>query len=274
MQDGLCVLSVKCPLSSVWNPTTLKCDCTYFGEYVINGFCQPCQLNSAWNGTACACRPGFVADGPLCNCPPNSAWNGATCACTSGFISIADTCAKCDANAVYVSPMQPCVCRPGWFGIYSKCSQCDVSCATCSGPAASDCVTCGPSSRISDGKCVSNSCPSGQYLDGSNNCQSCMSFCANCSNGSSCSSCQNGYSLSLSVSGSNIVSSCQLTPTGASSVLALRGQVVGNGVIYQGISLSLMPTSILASGCSICNSLLTVKVASSFASVTTTVTFV
>ncbi len=271
MQNNLCVLSIKCPLSSVWNSTTLKCDCSYFGEYVINGFCQPCQLNSAWNGTACACKPGFVANGPLCNCPSNTSWNGVICACNKGFMQIGDSCAQCDVNSVYLSALQPCVCKPGWYGIYNKCSQCDASCATCSGPSTGNCLTCPPSTNLSNGKCISIGCSTGHYVDKNNNCQPCVSNCANCSDGSSCTICQTGYKLTLAISAGNLVNTCQLVPAGSASRLTLRGQVVGNGVVYQGVALNLMPTAILANGCSICNTLLKVNAVSSFTTITTSV---
>jgi hypothetical protein len=48
----------------------------------------------------------------------------------------------------------------------------------------------------------------------------------------------------------------------------LRGHVLGNQIIYQGVSMSLMPTAILSGGCSICNNLFTVTVNSQFATIT------
>ena len=49
------------------------------------------------------------------------------------------------------------------------------------------------------------------------------------------------------------------TPAPPSTMaIALRNYVIGNGVVYQGVSLNLMPTSILSTNCSICDSVLLV----------------
>jgi hypothetical protein len=98
-----------------------------------------------------------------------------------------------------------------------------------------------------------------------------MAYCILCYSASSCNTCTSGYNQSLAVSGNNIVMTCQLLPSGTGSKLSSRGQVAGNGVIFQGVALNLMPTTILASSCSICNSLLTVQVVSTFSSITTAV---
>jgi hypothetical protein len=116
-----------------------------------------------------------------------------------------------------------------------------------------------------------NGCSDGQYLDSNHLCQPCMAHCSLCNGAISCTTCASGYSLNNSVVGSNIVASCQPIPVVTSSTLTLKGQVVGNGLVYQGVAMSLMPTAILANGCTICNSLLTVKVISSFTTVTTSI---
>lgn len=140
LQDGQCVLAVECPLESVWNPITMKCDCNYFQNYVINGFCQPCPLNSKWNGTACACNPGFVFTGTLCVCPYGQIWNGVTCACPPNKYLLSNVCGFCDKNANYDGFLKKCVCKSRWFSVYDKCNQCMTNCAQCT--SATICTTC------------------------------------------------------------------------------------------------------------------------------------
>jgi hypothetical protein len=101
-----------------------------------------------------------------------------------------------------------------------------------------------------------------------------MSNCVLCYSGDSCTTCANGYSKSLSVVNGNIVIACNAVPTGTSSKLSLRSYVVGNSVIYQGVAMSLMPTQILADGCTICDSLLLVNIVSSYSSATASVSYV
>lgn len=277
MQDGACSLSVKCPLNSNWNAVTLQCDCTYFQEYVINGYCQQCPLNSKWNGTACVCNPGFIYTGALCVCPYGQFWNGIACVCGNNKYLIGNVCSVCDINAVYNATQQNCICKNGYFGIYNRCSKCDASCLTCSGPATNNCLTCSTGYTLTSGSCISNAntCnPNGQYIDANNVCQNCMANCVLCTSGTSCTTCASGYNVALAISGSSVVTSCQLIPTGTSSTITLKGQVSGNGVIYQGVGMSLMPTAILAKNCDICNKLLTVQVVSAFSSITTTVEYV
>jgi hypothetical protein len=274
MQNGVCVQNINCPLNSNWNAITLQCDCTYFQNYVINGYCQQCPLNSKWNGTACACLAGFVSTGTLCVCPYGQLWNGIACVCGTNKYFINNACTFCDANSVYNSTLQNCICKNGWFGNYAHCTKCDSSCATCSGASANNCLSCPSGTTLTSGSCLTSCNPNGQYIDANNICQNCMSNCVLCSSGSSCNTCASGYQTSLAISGNTVTMTCQLIPTGTSSTLTLRGQVTGNGVVYQGVGLSLMPTSILSNNCNICNSLLTVQVVSSFATITTTTEYV
>lgn len=40
----------KCPLRSTWNYDKKQCECTVFGENLINGECRQCDRNEGWNG--------------------------------------------------------------------------------------------------------------------------------------------------------------------------------------------------------------------------------
>lgn len=272
MQSGTCILATNCPLNSYWNQTTMRCDCTYFGDYVINGFCQQCPLNSRWNGTACACFAGLISNGIQCVCPFGQFWNGTACVCGPNKFLVGNVCAFCDNNAVYNAAQKKCICKDGWYSVFDRCSRCDSSCGTCSGPSSSNCLTCPTGSRLNNGVCGCN--PNGQYLDANKVCQNCMNRCISCTSATSCTACSTGYSPSLEISGSTVVVSCQIIPTGTSSILTQRGQVTGNGFVYQGVGLSLMPIAILADGCKICDNLLKVQALSSFATITATTEYV
>jgi hypothetical protein len=273
METGQCVLAVECPLESVWTQATLKCECNYFQNYVINGYCQPCPLNSRWNGSSCSCDPGFVFTGTLCVCPTGQIWNGFTCVCPANKYLIGTVCGFCDPHASYDGHLKKCICRAGWFAVYDRCSQCDPSCATCSN-TATRCLSCPAGYSLANAACRSKACTSKQFLDANKVCQDCMANCAVCDSGTTCTTCSSGYSPTLVVSAGSVVSSCQLPPSGTSSTLSLRGQVVGKGVVMQGVTLTLMPTSILANNCDICSSLLAVQVTSSFATISATAEFV
>lgn len=246
----------------------------------MNGYCQPCVLYSSWNGTACACNSGYTMQNSICifSCPSNSVYSltSFTCVCNSGYLINNNFCASCDSNSVYVPAQKTCICNSGWFGTYNQCSQCDPSCLTCSGPGRNQCVTCPSNIVINNGFCSGSAagCSSGFYVGPNNNCQPCMANCGLCYSANICSTCNQGYSQNVYASGSTILMSCTLIPTGTTSTLSLRGNVIGNKVVYQGIALSLMPTSILALNCNICNNLFTVNTVSNFATITNTVEYV
>jgi hypothetical protein len=238
------------------------------GYYIINGFCQPCPANTQWDGTACQ---------PTVNCPPPAyVWNGVKCICATGYypIGAGGACVACDPNSSYNSAQGTCYCNNGYYGNWQKCYSCDSSCATCSGPTNTQCTSCyGTSTLNSNGGCTTG-CPAGQYVNPNNQCSPCIANCALCYSGDSCTTCVSGYGTSLTVVNGIIVIACTPVPTGTSSKLSLRSNVVGNGVVYQGVAMSLMPTQILADGCTICDQLLLVKIVSSFPSATASVSFV
>lgn len=269
MSNGQCVLSVNCPFMSYWNAALQKCTCNFTGQYVIDGYCQSCQMNSAYNGSACVCNSGYLMSGGLCiqNCTANQTWNGMLCQCKTGYFIIGGTCMLCDVNSYYSNTQFTCVCNNGYFGTWSQCSKCDSSCATCSGPGSNQCLTCSSSAVFNNGFCKVT-CTPGTYANSLNQCSSCDSSCFTCSGPGNnlCTSCSSGLTLT---NGYCITSSPTPTP-GVTSALSLRGHVLGSNVIYQGVALNLMPTAILSAGCTICNNLFTVSVTSTFATITTT----
>jgi hypothetical protein len=276
LSNGQCSALPNCPSGSQWNAQTSACQCVTQGYYLINNVCSPCPANAQWNGTSCQCNSGYILSGSVCvsSCPAGSAWNGVSCVCSTGYYLIGSSCVQCDPHSTYNAAQQTCSCNSGYYGNWQNCYSCDNSCASCWGPANTQCTSCrGSTSLNSNGGC-SSSCGSGQYVSPNNLCLNCMANCALCYSADICATCASGYSSSLTVVGSNIVMSCQLVPTGSSSKLSLRSYVVGNSVVYQGVALSLMPTDILANGCSICDSLLLVNIVSTYSAATASVSYI
>ena len=237
--NGQCVLNVNCPFMSYYNAALQKCICNYAGQYVIDGYCQQCQQYSVYNGSACVCQTGYYISGGFCiqNCTANQTWNGMLCQC-----------------------------KPGYYIIGGTCMTCHPTCATCSGPGTNQCLTCNTGATFNNGFCTAT-CGAGTYLNNLNQCSACDTTCLTCSGPGNnlCTSCASGRTLS---NGYCLISSP--IPPGVTSAISLRGYVLGNNKIYQGVAMNLMPTAILSAGCTICNSLLSVSVTSTFASITTT----
>ena len=285
-------ICTPCPAFSTWDGT--QCNCNP-GYYRYNGVCTPCPTLSAWNGLECVCQPGyhlymnqcilcgsnaswdgsqcvcnsgFVLSGSTCvpvnNCPANSNWNTNTqsCICISGYYLIGGLCVTCDPNSAYSSAQGTCVCNPGYYGTYQSCSACDSSCSACTGPANTQCTSCADGRTLNNGVCTGN-CPSGFYVNATNGCSACLAGCALCYSGTTCDTCLQGYNLNVQSIGGQIVVTCEAPPSGATHILSLNNFIIGNNKVYQGASLSLMPTQILAAGCTICNDLLDVQAISS-----------
>ena len=185
LSNGACVVSQNCPSGSSYNPTLGRCVCAAPDQYVINGFCQTCPINSAFNGSACVCNSGYQMQNGICvqNCV-NATWNGNTCVCWSGYYIINGVCRQCDPNSAYSNIQLTCVCNAGYYGTWQSCTLCDSSCKTCSGAGANNCSTC-HIGNPSNGAC-SNTCPARQYQAANNVCQNCTANCILCFTGSTC----------------------------------------------------------------------------------------
>lgn len=174
---------------------------------------------------------------------------------------------------MYSIQQATCICKSGFYGNWQLCAICDPSCNTCSGSSSSQCLSCQTGRNLNSmGQCITG-CVSGQFLSG-DVCTSCIVNCNQCQDATSCTTCAQGYNRILTVVNGNIVAICSLVPTGTTSTIAFANYVVGNSVVYQGVTISLMPTSILSTGCSICNNLLLINVVSSYSSITTTIVYV
>ena len=146
---------------------------------------------------------------------------------------------------------QTCVCNSGYFGNFQLCTQCDPSCQTCSQSGPKNCLSCPTGSILNGGFCTID-CGAGQTLI-NGKCVSCPSNCIKCSSASICTQCAPNYNLKQQVISSGPAAVCEVpAASGPRSVLALKGVVVGNNVIYQGLSLSTLPAYFLTTNCQNC----------------------
>lgn len=151
---------------------------------------------------------------------------------------------------------QRCICSQGYYSDNNNCFPCHSSCLTCTGPSNSQCTSCLNNISPNNGFCGLVNCPAGQYRSSSNVCLNCLSNCISCADGTNCLTCQDGYTRTVVGS----VVSCVLNTTPVGSLkLTKRSYVVGNRVVYQGITMNMMPAAILQSNCNICNNLLLVS---------------
>ena len=74
--------------------------------------------------------------------------------------------------------------------------------------------------------------------------------------------------------GGSVTTTCEAPAPTASHVLTLRGNVLSNQLIYQGVALSALPQAILADNCNSCDTLFQVDTNSLFTAVTSTQQFV
>ncbi|CAG8628640.1 23176_t:CDS:2 [Cetraspora pellucida] len=161
----------------------LKCAAPKFyleGRCVIpatNGKCVSPLGNQAFvanaaAGTCDAC-PSACLDCSLANSPTAlTSQNGKVqCnSCLPGFVLDNGSCVKTCSPGKVVNPNDNL-----------NCIACDSACATCSGPSASECLSCSNSNQFAlNGVCSSTPCPSSYFTQGTA-CIKCHPDCAECS---------------------------------------------------------------------------------------------
>jgi len=96
----------------------------------------------------------------------------------------------CSANCAIEAGF---TCSGGSAASRDVCVACAESCATCSGPLATECTTCAASYPFFDspGSCLASCLPIGKYADSSSVCQPCGATCGTCTGptSSDCASC-------------------------------------------------------------------------------------
>jgi len=252
--NGNCV---SCPALSLWVQAQQTCVCIS-GYYMRNGNCETCPANSAWTGSACVCLSGYYLVNGVCQLlPANSVFNGTGFVCAANFFLINGVCAQCQSRSSFNG--SACVCDLGFYLNQNGCLPCDASCVTCSQNGPNGCTSCPTGITLNNGACFVG-CGSGRVLVNSI-CVSCPRNCVSCSDQDTCTQCAQGYSLVQQIVSGNLVVGCVLPgPTAPGSALALTGTVVGNNVIYQGVTLSSLPAYFLANNCAGCSDLFLVNV--------------
>ena len=93
----------------------------------------------------------------------------------------------------YVQLNQECVteCPSDYYLENGLCQKCFEDCKTCSGPQNDQCASCFEGFELLNGQCR-QICPSGQYVDDSNECNECDDACGTCDGPeeTSCTSCE------------------------------------------------------------------------------------
>lgn len=196
-------------------------------------------------------------------CGVKSAWNGTACSCVSGFYLIQNSCLPCDKNSNYYPAFSTCICNPGFYGNFQLCNACDASCLTCFSSGPNSCISCPSDKVLLNGACLG--CGAGKFIS-NGQCASCSSNCNTCSSPNICLTCLPNYILTTNAAGGVTTVTCVLPtsppapPTTPNANMALKGVVVGNKIIYQGFTLSLLPAYFLSTGCVNCGDLFIVTI--------------
>ncbi|CAG8468391.1 4547_t:CDS:2, partial [Scutellospora calospora] len=121
--------------------------------------------------SVCDACPSACLDCSLTNPDISSPTNSVQCSkCLPGFVLDNGNCVKTCSSGKFVNPSDNLTCIA-----------CDSSCATCSGPTASQCLSCSASNQFAmNGICSSTPCPS-SYFSQSTACTKCHHDCLECS---------------------------------------------------------------------------------------------
>ncbi|CAG8758554.1 25452_t:CDS:2, partial [Racocetra persica] len=136
-----------------------------------------------------ACLDCSLANGPNGKVQCNS--------CLPGFVLDNGNCVKTCSPGKVVNPKDNL-----------NCIACDSSCSTCSGPSASECLTCSNTNQFAlNGVCSSTKCPSSYFTKGTS-CIKCHPDCAECSGSdfNQCTKCPS--TRPILTSGGQCVESC------------------------------------------------------------------
>ena len=157
-------------------------DCTSPGYYIVS-VTQTCELCD----TSCE------------TCSGSAATNCLTCYTGQYLLAANNSCVSCDVDGYYQDTLA------------QTCDECDTSCQTCSGSAATSCLSCptGKYLLASNNSCVSCDVD-GYYQDTlTQTCEACDTSCQTCS-GSSATSCLSCYSGKYLLTANNSCVSCNI----------------------------------------------------------------
>ncbi|EAR88128.2 zinc finger lsd1 subclass family protein (macronuclear) [Tetrahymena thermophila SB210] len=178
-------------------PTCQNCDPT----------CKTCSGTAPNNCLSCSGNFYLSTSGNICTTQcqnhefQNSANNKCTTCDSSCFTcsgSQPNNCLSCQSPSFFQPSSKTCVlqCNTNQYSLISPtpvCLDCDPSCATCSGPTQTNCLSCHGSNFLdSTTKSCVTTCPNGTYLNASiNQCTPCDPTCTTCNGPSNtqCMSC-------------------------------------------------------------------------------------
>ncbi|EAR90505.2 zinc finger lsd1 subclass family protein (macronuclear) [Tetrahymena thermophila SB210] len=165
--------------------------------------CASCSGPSNKNCLSCSGNTFLYQNQCIAQCPVNYYNNtqnnqcspcDSTCYTCNGANN--NNCLSCKAPYFYQQVSSTCVskCNLDQYQnqINQTCSSCDPSCASCSGPTNSNCLSCSGNTFLFENQCITQ-CPVNYYNNSKNNqCTPCDSTCFTCYGGSSnnCQSCQ------------------------------------------------------------------------------------
>jgi hypothetical protein len=127
-----------------------------------------CQ-NGVCSGNTCTCSPGWTTTASANNTQCNTCANGFFLDSSGNCESCGSRCNACSspsgactqcATGLTPSSFQNQICgvaqqcADGQFSNGSACSVCNTACATCNGPAATDCLKCAANTFFLNGSCV------------------------------------------------------------------------------------------------------------------------
>lgn len=167
------------------------------GNVLFNGGCGP------------SCPDGWYASSGTCQRElhhPDELTPGcdATCATCIGSDKY---CIRCTTG---VASNGTCIasCPPTTLNTNGTCVACHPDCATCSGPLATNCITCPPSRPVlNTGQCLPFCPPRTTYDPARKTCTPCPAGCQSCLEG--CTTCMDNYVLSGS---SCVAAKCTFAP--------------------------------------------------------------
>ena len=147
-------------------------------------------------GMGCQCNPGYYWDLSISSCEKCPAicdtciddLTCITCNVTNSNPNINGTC-SCPLHST--ETCFTCVCESGYYMSSDEnsfsCKPCDISCSTCTGNTANDCILC--ASLLSfDSNHTCSVCPKGTFNNNSV-CENCCSICMTCSDYNFCHTC-------------------------------------------------------------------------------------
>ncbi|EAS03999.2 EGF-like domain protein (macronuclear) [Tetrahymena thermophila SB210] len=194
---------VKCPFGYFSSPTDtskcLQCDSKCLECTTTSTNCKSCDPKSlrVIGSNTCNCPPQFpLDDGTQCLPCPYYCPTGCQVQLSDPTKKFINVCTVCDNTFNRtLTPDYLCKCNDGYYDQIGTgaCQQCHYSCASCTGPGVSQCLTC-PVDRdqntVVDPNTFICTCKQQYYDDPiSKSCKQCNLSCKLCSNLNTCLSC-------------------------------------------------------------------------------------